>query len=385
MVESLKKKKIPFPIGAILIVLYDVLWCVYFSRILGYLREQDFIIALGIVFVSFAILIRKPNALLSIALIVYDILYILPTAVSFFGGMFEDGLIDTLEWMGSSSLWIFVYLSPWIILTIASFSVWTDNAKFPKLKIALIVICSLLSIRVLFYMVNNFEYYDVINFVIALSELLQYLGIILTYIWFEKVYKLRDLEVDSLTSKAKTAYGTSGGSIAHGDYYIGMGGHVAMLFFIGFVWLYVWIYKATKFTNNAKGFEYRNPTTKLLLNMFVPFYFIYWCYETAKRTDAMAKEKGISSDISTLSLVLAIFIGIVPPIIIQSKLNEIATCKVPARASVSVPAHTAEIRQPEPNVNSDVSSQLRNLKELLDDGLITQEDYDAKKKKLLGL
>ena len=33
----------------------------------------------------------------------------------------------------------------------------------------------------------------------------------------------------------------------------------------------------------------------------------------------------------------------------------------------------------------DVKSELNKYNEMLDDGLITQEDYDAKKKELLGL
>ena len=34
---------------------------------------------------------------------------------------------------------------------------------------------------------------------------------------------------------------------------------------------------------------------------------------------------------------------------------------------------------------SDVSAELRSLKELLDSGIITQEDFDRKKRQLLGL
>ena len=34
---------------------------------------------------------------------------------------------------------------------------------------------------------------------------------------------------------------------------------------------------------------------------------------------------------------------------------------------------------------SDLESQLRALKSLLDDGILTQEEFDAKKKQVLGL
>lgn len=38
-----------------------------------------------------------------------------------------------------------------------------------------------------------------------------------------------------------------------------------------------------------------------------------------------------------------------------------------------------------PNITDDYSSQLRELKELLDDGIITEEDYEIKKKEILGI
>ena len=81
----------------------------------------------------------------------------------------------------------------------------------------------------------------------------------------------------------------------------------------------------TDFTNKAEmdGEGDRNPTTKLLLCMFIPFYQLYWTYKTAQRIDRMANRCGIPSDISTLCLVLAIFVPIVPPIIMQDKVNTI--------------------------------------------------------------
>lgn len=50
-------------------------------------------------------------------------------------------------------------------------------------------------------------------------------------------------------------------------------------------------------------------------------------------------------------------------------------------------APSVEYAQPAAPVNStpDVAEEIKNLKELLDSGVITQEDYDAKKKQILGL
>ena len=52
--------------------------------------------------------------------------------------------------------------------------------------------------------------------------------------------------------------------------------------------------------------------------------------------------------------------------------------------------HTLEqssaVKQEEKNlVNTSSKEQLKELKEMLDDGLITQEDYEQKKKQILGL
>lgn len=50
--------------------------------------------------------------------------------------------------------------------------------------------------------------------------------------------------------------------------------------------------------------------------------------------------------------------------------------------------HVTLANQNKPNIEKnidEVSNELKKLKALLDSGVITQEDYDAKKKKLLGL
>ena len=199
------------------------------------------------------------------------------------------------------------------------------------------------------------------------------------------------------------------------DGYCDMTKHVLLLLFTFGIWQYIWIYRTTEYLNTVSGEEKRNPITKLLLCMFVPFYYIYWVYQSAKRIDALARQNGVASDISTVSTVLAIFIGFVPPILMQSKLNQICAGKgYPAYAASPAPqpAYQAAPQlsyqpqsnyQPQPQTNyqpqsnyqvpaapaqptaSDTADELRKLKSLLDDGIITPEEFDAKKKQLLGL
>lgn len=155
--------------------------------------------------------------------------------------------------------------------------------------------------------------------------------------------------------------------------YYPLGKHVLLLLFTCGVWMYMWIYKTTKHTNAVKGEEYRNPKNKLLLCLFVPFYSIYWTYKTAQRIDKMANEKGISSDMSTICLILAIFVPVIPPILLQDKLNGIATTNI------------THVDNPKSIPDLGTADELKKFKELLDSGVISQEEFDAKKKQLLGL
>ena len=170
------------------------------------------------------------------------------------------------------------------------------------------------------------------------------------------------------------------------EVYCGLVKHILLLLFTCGIWLFIWIYRVTGYTNNVEGEENRNPTNKLLLCLFVPFYMIYWMYKTAQRIDKMAAAKNIPSDLSTLCLILAIFVPIIPPILIQDKLNAIVA---PPAAPVAYAAPAVPVASPAPVAASasvsEAADDLLKLKELLDAGILTQEEFDAKKKQLLGL
>ena len=166
------------------------------------------------------------------------------------------------------------------------------------------------------------------------------------------------------------------------EVYCGLVKHILLLLFTCGIWLYIWIYRVTGYTNNVQGEENRNPTNKLLLCLFVPFYVIYWMYKTAQRLDKMAAAKNIPSDLSTLCLILAIFVPIIPPILMQDKLNDIVTGRVAPVAPAAAPAPAPAAA---PASVSEAADDLLKLKELLDAGILTQEEFDTKKKQLLGL
>ncbi len=181
-------------------------------------------------------------------------------------------------------------------------------------------------------------------------------------------------------SESKTRYETEDGNTAAytevlPEAYCGLVKHILLLLFTCGIWMLIWVYRMTGYTNAVKGEEKRNPTNKLLLYIFVPFYSIYWIYKTAQRIDKMAKAKNIESDLATLCLILAIFVPIVAPILMQDKMNKIVKTKgVRASASESTEGTTIG-----------VADELKKYKELLDAGIISEEEFETKKKQLLGM
>ena len=171
-----------------------------------------------------------------------------------------------------------------------------------------------------------------------------------------------------------------------------------LYFLTGGIWLYVWFYRQTKFLNADKTEASRDPVLQTLLCVFVPYYWIYWTYKSAERIDRLAKARGISSDLKVLCTVLCFVVTIVPPILMILKVNEIVKTPTPVAQAMPVSvcgqttAQTAPVAAPvvptpvsaEANATN-VSEELKKYKELLDSGAITQEEYDAVKKRLLGL
>lgn len=174
----------------------------------------------------------------------------------------------------------------------------------------------------------------------------------------------------------KMATNTSG---VTSEAYCGLVKHILLLLFTFGIWQYIWIYRMTCYTNAVQDEEPRNPTNKLLLSLFVPFYIIYWTYKTAQRVDKMAAAKGLTSDMATLCLILEIFVPIIPPILLQDKMNNIIT------AGDARPAAAPKAQKTNNDATLGTAEELKTYKELLDSGVITQEEFDAKKKQLLGL
>lgn len=178
-----------------------------------------------------------------------------------------------------------------------------------------------------------------------------------------------------------TSSGTNANGQIIGNAYCDLVKHILLLLFTFGIYYLIWIYRATAYLNCVEDEPPRNPTNKLLLCMFVPFYFIYWTYKSAQRIDRLAGSKGVASDITTLCIILAFFVGIIPPILMQEKMNTIANVE---NGTVTPQAHNATMTAT-PRANIGAAEELKTYKGLLDSGVITQDEFDAKKKQLLGL
>ena len=149
-------------------------------------------------------------------------------------------------------------------------------------------------------------------------------------------------------------------------------------------WLYSFVKKIRLLDGDQKSFigEY-------LCLILVPFYAIYWFYISSQKLYRGARAREVYlNDNKTLYLVLAIFIPIAAYAILQSDLNTIAKqLKGEIETKPQSVGVSAADSAPAATVVNNVSSadELLKFKELLDKGVITQEEFDAKKKQLLNL
>lgn len=255
-------------------------------------------------------------------------------------------------------------------------------------------------------------------------------GFLLSILLFTAFILAGNAAVDK---KAKTAgknvFGAKTGREADG--YIPIGIHIILLLFTFGIWNLIWIYKTTAFLNKTRNAEHCNPVSNLLLCMFVPFYFIFWYYKQGGRVDAYANTKNMhQSGMATTCLLLAIFLPFVACIVLQDRLNKVCAAKpqpadfsaasyvppavpnmtpsasqtttapvsyVPYTASNAAPSAQQTVYAPasyaapaasyKPAAQQTANSfeDIKQFKELLDNGIITQEEFEAKKKELLHL
>ena len=112
------------------------------------------------------------------------------------------------------------------------------------------------------------------------------------------------------------------------DYYCDLVKYILLSIFTFGIWSMMWVYRTTALLNKSSDVEYYNPAAQLLLYIFIPFYGIFWIYKHSQKIDDLAEKYGVNSDISTICLILGIFVPIGAALIMQDKVNSIClACK----------------------------------------------------------
>jgi hypothetical protein len=225
------------------------------------------------------------------------------------------------------------------------------------------------------------------NYKILLLEITKIFAILFLSKWCFNPYKVvkeKEVKVVSVSTDSKDAEApVSAGVLDYNEAYCDIVKHILLSLLTCGVWLFIWIYKTTKALNKAPDSEQYDPTKKLLLCMFVPLYIIYWIYKHGIKIDKLNAFAGRSERNATLFLILGIFIPIVAVILMQDNINKLCVEVTPVATSTTVV--TESTKQSKVSDEKHTIDTLKEYKELLDMGVITQEEYDAKKKQLLDL
>lgn len=298
-----EQKQTKFPIGSIFLLLSAVLglFFIMFDNSIQFalergelLRKLFYVIqifkCLFVVTLAIVLLTRKKGLPTLVTLCVGVLLYVFSIVL----GIFSSSRLYII-----SNVCLIIALVFLVLRTLKNMNV----KKLANLNDKLFKILFLIAIPI-YFLTSRYKNLGILESII---EIIFIIGIIWCGLWiFNPFKKLNSVNADD-----------------NSYYFISLIKHIFLLIFTFGIWQYIWVYRITKFTNLCNDEEKRNPTTKLLLFMFVPFYSIYWTYKTAIRLDKMSKECNINSELATLCLILAIIFGILPPILMQDKANQI--------------------------------------------------------------
>lgn len=180
------------------------------------------------------------------------------------------------------------------------------------------------------------------------------------------------------------------------------------------IYFFIWIYRTVGLLNR-KTLEDQSQGLQVVLCLFVPFYIIYWMYKEAKRVEIYSARVGNkNNDLSIISLILAIFgFSIVSVALMQDQINKnllveagiasttYAYNEPQAKPATEVPTQVSSAQTTEgvyetktvknvetqtvsKGINSNDIELLKKLKDLLDAGILTEEEFESEKKKVLN-
>lgn len=162
------------------------------------------------------------------------------------------------------------------------------------------------------------------------------IGFILVILWFKQPEEAA--QADSMT------YGKKVSQRKLYDYerlpgYINLSKHTILTLFTFGIWVFIWVYKTTYYltglecgreemkVNGVSVNEKKSADSarkQLLLCIFIPYYFIFWICSRAKAVEKKALDVGIPvKGFLTICVIFSIVLPLIPPILIQDKINEI--------------------------------------------------------------
>ena len=162
------------------------------------------------------------------------------------------------------------------------------------------------------------------------------------------------------------------------------------------IYSFFWMYGIIR-DSKVENREESGAGLELFLNLFIPFYNLYWAYKNGKRLNDAAEKKGIRIEDKTVVYLLCNFFGfqIVTLILMQIDLNKLGDKKRRAHArrqtveeewvqagdelqQLVAPTSSSEEEMTQTNMQ-----MLRELAELKERGILTEEEFQTKKMEVL--
>lgn len=383
-----KEKKLEPIIAGILLVVYNLYNFINFLRVAHFsFNALTLLLIIANVFLAVVLFLDKkdklllaPTGLLALLTVVSSLKSIIFNIKSMVQYPHFEVIISSIFFI---LLGIVNVLAPIALFLFVLAKLTGKPAKISSISKKYFYIPALLTcVSAVFSHIVNAFFVGQYNMVLALllnllSLIINVAVMLLVAAWLEDIVLIKKTERKENNMQKNVSVGTTS------DLFIPLVKHILLTFFTFGIWQFIWIYKTTLNLNSAVNGQSRSATKELLLCLFIPFYSIYWIYKTALLVDTFAHQQNKQSDIAKLCLILAIFIPVVPVILIQDKINGI----VNNEGDVIASAFDAPAQQPAPAPapQVDVAEEIKKFKDLLDMGAITQEEFDAKKKELLHL
>lgn len=366
-------KVLQFPMASVILILYlfDVFYIGFYSLLV-------FVEFASFAFLAFMLITNKRNKLLLVPFAVHTLLCVYYSVLAVvYKYPFELFITSLMHFVAFAFTLVLVFL---VVNPEEKYNKLSEICKkYRYLPTVLLIIDLIISVVVSYEDIHPYGYpfvHIILWFINHFADFLVLIGFMFLFTdWLINPNKKRIKQPQKVVCNTSNEYNelSANNDIAYDEAYCGLGKHIVLCLFTFGIWYLIWTYRTTKFLNKTPNAEQYNPTSKLLLCMFVPFYQIYWMYKHGQRIDTFSKYKKLNnSDMATMCLILGIFIPIVACILMQDRINTICTTKTPDA--------TFEKEKTIP-----VTDELKKFKELLDMGVITQEEFDAKKKQLLGL